>query len=270
MDDAVHMRRAMALAAGVRSSTAPNPWVGCVIVPRPFGTAAATTFEGATAAPGGHHAEASTLAAAGAAARGATLYVTLEPCGHHGRTPPCTDAVITAGVARVVVGVEQPDPQVAGRGIAALREAGIEVTVGVAAEEVAEQLAPYQAPHDRAAVGGAQDGGQPRCPHRRPRRHQPLDHRRGRPPGRAPAAGPLRCRLGGGGNRPGGRPRAHGALGRRGRPRPTVAGRAGQGARGRPGAPGARADRRPERRPGRARTARRAPAARRGWGDGGP
>jgi len=143
MDDAVHMRRAMALAAGVRSSTAPNPWVGCVIVPRPFGTAAATTFEGATAAPGGHHAEASALVAAGAAARGATLYVTLEPCGHHGRTPPCTDAVITAGVARVVVGVEDPDPQVAGRGIAALREAGIEVTVGVAAEEVAEQLAPY-------------------------------------------------------------------------------------------------------------------------------
>ena len=143
MDDAVHMRRAMALAAGVRSSTAPNPWVGCVIVPPPFGTAVPTTFEGATAPPGGPHAEASALAAAGAAARGATLYVTLEPCGHHGRTPPCTDAVIVAGVARVVVGVEDPDPQVAGRGIAALREAGIEVTVGVAAEEVAEQLAPY-------------------------------------------------------------------------------------------------------------------------------
>ena len=143
MDDAVHMRRAMALAAGVRSSTAPNPWVGCVIVTPPFGTAAPTTFEGATAPPGGPHAEAGALAAAGAAARGATLYVTLEPCGHHGRTPPCTDAVIAAGVARVVVGVEDPDPRVAGRGIAALREAGIEVTVGVAAEDVAEQLAPY-------------------------------------------------------------------------------------------------------------------------------
>jgi diaminohydroxyphosphoribosylaminopyrimidine deaminase/5-amino-6-(5-phosphoribosylamino)uracil reductase len=141
MDDAVHMRRAMALAAAVRSSTAPNPWVGCVIVAPP--DAAGATFEGATAPPGGPHAEASALAAAGQAARGATLYVTLEPCAHHGRTPPCTAAVIAAGVARVVIGVEDPDPHVAGRGVAALRDAGIEVSVGVAAAEVAEQLAPY-------------------------------------------------------------------------------------------------------------------------------
>jgi diaminohydroxyphosphoribosylaminopyrimidine deaminase/5-amino-6-(5-phosphoribosylamino)uracil reductase len=83
------------------------------------------------------------LAAAGVAARGATLYVTLEPCAHHGRTPPCTDAIVGAGVARVVVGVEDPDPLVAGGGVAALRAAGIDVTVGVAADEVAEQLAPY-------------------------------------------------------------------------------------------------------------------------------
>ena len=84
------------------------------------------------------------LLEAGEAARGATLYVTLEPCAHHGRTPPCTDAIIEAGVARVVVGIEDPDDRVAGRGLAALRAAGLEVTVGVAADEVAEQLAPYR------------------------------------------------------------------------------------------------------------------------------
>ncbi len=83
------------------------------------------------------------MTAAGEAARDATLYVTLEPCAHHGRTPPCTDAIVAAGVARVVVGLEDPDPQVAGRGLAALRDAGLDVTVGVAAAEIAEQLAPY-------------------------------------------------------------------------------------------------------------------------------
>jgi diaminohydroxyphosphoribosylaminopyrimidine deaminase/5-amino-6-(5-phosphoribosylamino)uracil reductase len=149
MDDPEYMRRAMALAAGVRATTAPNPWVGCVVVPAHVGADATTgpgpagTFEGATAPPGGAHAEVAALAAAGPLARGATLYVTLEPCAHHGRTPPCTDAIVEAGVARVVVAVEDPDPQVAGRGIAALREAGVEVVVGVAADEVAEQLAPY-------------------------------------------------------------------------------------------------------------------------------
>src|SRR5271157_6535 len=144
MGDVELMRRAMALAAAVRSTTAPNPWVGCVIVSaEPAVACVAPTYEGATAPPGGPHAEVAALADAGEAARGATLYVTLEPCAHHGRTPPCTDAIIEAGVARVVVGVEDPDPLVAGGGIAALREAGIDVTVGVAADEVAEQLAPY-------------------------------------------------------------------------------------------------------------------------------
>ncbi len=141
MDDVEHMRRAMALAAEVRSGTAPNPWVGSVVVP--VAASGHRAFEGATAPPGGPHAEVTALAAAKEAAKGATLYVTLEPCVHHGRTPPCTDAIIGAGVSRVVVGIEDPDPRVAGHGVAALEAAGIEVTVGVAAAEVAEQLAPY-------------------------------------------------------------------------------------------------------------------------------
>ena len=141
MDDAEHMRRALDVAATVRGSTAPNPWVGCVVVPpHSHGT---DTFEGATAPPGGPHAEATALAAAGERARGSTLYVTLEPCDHEGRTPPCTAAIVRAGVARVVIGVEDPDPLVAGRGIETLRAAGVEVDVGVEAERVAEQLAPY-------------------------------------------------------------------------------------------------------------------------------
>jgi diaminohydroxyphosphoribosylaminopyrimidine deaminase/5-amino-6-(5-phosphoribosylamino)uracil reductase len=109
MDDLEHMRRAMAQAATVRSTTAPNPWVGCVVVPPDSGPDAGTVFAGATAPPGGPHAEVAALDAAGAAARGATLYVTLEPCAHHGRTPPCTDAIVAARVARVVVGIEDPD-----------------------------------------------------------------------------------------------------------------------------------------------------------------
>ncbi len=143
MDDAEHMRRALEVAATVRGSTAPNPWVGCVVVPATSGGTPTTFFEGATAPPGGPHAEASALAAAGERARGGTLYVTLEPCDHQGRTPPCTAGIVEAGVARVVIGIEDPDPLVAGRGIETLRAAGVEVEVGVEAERVAEQLAPY-------------------------------------------------------------------------------------------------------------------------------
>ncbi|HWF16648.1 MAG TPA: bifunctional diaminohydroxyphosphoribosylaminopyrimidine deaminase/5-amino-6-(5-phosphoribosylamino)uracil reductase RibD [Acidimicrobiales bacterium] len=147
MDDLEHMRRAMALADTVRSSTAPNPWVGSLVVPAgvtaTVDAATGPRFEGATAPPGGPHAEVTALVQAGQAARGATLYATLEPCAHQGRTPPCVDAIIEAGVARVVIGIEDPDPRVAGRGVAALRAAGIEVTEGVAGDEVKEQLAPY-------------------------------------------------------------------------------------------------------------------------------
>jgi diaminohydroxyphosphoribosylaminopyrimidine deaminase/5-amino-6-(5-phosphoribosylamino)uracil reductase len=136
--DAEPMDRAIGLAASVRTSTSPNPWVGCVLE-----AVDGRRFEGATAAPGGPHAEAAALLAAGDAARGATVWVTLEPCAHHGRTPPCADALIDAGVARVVVGIEDPDPNVAGTGIARLRAGGVAVEVGVRAPEITEQLAPY-------------------------------------------------------------------------------------------------------------------------------
>jgi len=138
------MARAIELAHGVRRRTAPNPWVGAVLR-----LADGRVFEGATAPPGGPHAEVSALDGAARAGvgreqlTGAMLCVTMEPCSHHGRTPPCAEAIATAGVGRVVVGIEDPDPQVSGRGLARLREAGVAVSVGVRAEEVAARLAPY-------------------------------------------------------------------------------------------------------------------------------
>lgn len=138
-DDARWMTEAVELGQSVRALTSPNPWVGAVLVPS--GDEPVTL--GATAPPGGPHAEATALELAGGSAAGATLYVTLEPCSHQGRTPPCADALIEAGVCRVVVGVEDPDQRVAGRGIARLRDAGIQVDVGVEATAVQASLAPY-------------------------------------------------------------------------------------------------------------------------------
>src|SRR5947208_3097613 len=103
------MERAVAVAATVRGTTSPNPWVGAVVE-----AAGGELFEGATQPPGGAHAEIGALTAAGEQASGATLYSTLEPCSHTGRTGPCTEAIIAAGVVRVVVGVEDPDVNVAG------------------------------------------------------------------------------------------------------------------------------------------------------------
>ncbi len=137
-DDETAMRRAVGLAATVRATASPNPWVGCVVV-----SDDGTVFEGATAAPGGPHAEAAALAAAGSRARGATLYATLEPCSHHGRTPPCADAIVAAGVARVVVALEDPDQKVRGRGLTHLRDAGVAVELGLCAGDVSAQLGPY-------------------------------------------------------------------------------------------------------------------------------
>lgn len=134
-DDERHMGQAIREADRARLATSPRPWVGAWIEPGGFG--------GHTQGRSGPHAEVAALAAAGDRARGATLYCTLEPCSHHGRTGPCVDAVIEAGVGRVVVGVVDPDEKVAGQGIARLRAAGLDVDVGVAGALVAEQLAPY-------------------------------------------------------------------------------------------------------------------------------
>jgi len=133
------MGEALAAAATARQRTSPNPWVGAVVVPAGDGPVAL----GATEPPGGPHAEVVALELAGEDAKGATVYVTLEPCAHHGRTPPCTDALIAAGVGRVVVGTLDPDAKVAGRGVEALRAAGIEVEVGVLGDEVEACLEPY-------------------------------------------------------------------------------------------------------------------------------
>jgi diaminohydroxyphosphoribosylaminopyrimidine deaminase/5-amino-6-(5-phosphoribosylamino)uracil reductase len=137
--DNERMDRALELAASVRASTPPNPWVGCVIQ-----ALDGTVFDGATQPVGGPHAEAVALAAAeGHDLVGATAWVTLEPCSHHGRTPPCADALVAAGVSRVVVALEDPDPKVAGQGLDRLRAAGVAVEIGVRAAEAAELLAPY-------------------------------------------------------------------------------------------------------------------------------
>ncbi|CAN5425801.1 bifunctional diaminohydroxyphosphoribosylaminopyrimidine deaminase/5-amino-6-(5-phosphoribosylamino)uracil reductase RibD [soil metagenome] len=138
MEDTEAMQQAIELAASVRGHTSPNPWVGCVIE-----SVDGQLFTGATEPPGGRHAEAAALDAAGDAARGATVWATLEPCSHTGRTAPCADALIAAGVARVVVAVEDPDPRVSGQGIERLRVAGITVEVGVGSDAVRSQLAPY-------------------------------------------------------------------------------------------------------------------------------
>ncbi len=121
--DARYMARALQLARRGFYTAAPNPCVGCVIV-----AAGRVVGEGWHAATGGAHAEAVALDRAGAAARGATAYLTLEPCTHHGRTPPCSEALIAAGIARAVVAVRDPNPQVAG--VAALASAGIDTSVG--------------------------------------------------------------------------------------------------------------------------------------------
>lgn len=127
------MARALELARKGVYSTHPNPRVGCVIV-----ADGQVVGEGWHARAGEPHAEVHALRQAGAKARGATAYVTLEPCSHHGRTPPCAEALVQAGVTRVVAAMQDPNPQVAGRGLARLQEAGIEVACGVLEGEARE------------------------------------------------------------------------------------------------------------------------------------
>ncbi len=127
------MRAALALARRSLGRTWPNPAVGCVIVKDDRVIARGRTRDG-----GRPHAEADAIAQAGEAARGATVYVTLEPCAHHGKTPPCADALLAAGVARVVSALEDPDPRVKGQGHARLKAAGISVDLGEGAAEAAE------------------------------------------------------------------------------------------------------------------------------------
>ncbi len=124
--DQQYMQRALKLAERGLFTSMPNPRVGCVIVHHD-----AVVGEGFHARAGEPHAEVFALREAGDKARGATAYVTLEPCAHHGRTPPCADALIRAGVARVVMACEDPDPQVDGRGLKRLRDAGITVDTGL-------------------------------------------------------------------------------------------------------------------------------------------
>ena len=136
--DARFMRRALGLGERARGRTGDNPHVGCVIV-----SAGRVIGEGWTSEPGQHHAEVNALLAAetaGHSVSGATLYATVEPCCFVGRTPACSATLVGKGIARVVFGIRDPHPRVNGRGAAQLRDAGIEVTEGVCAEEIRASL----------------------------------------------------------------------------------------------------------------------------------
>lgn len=136
--DVWHMRRALELAAQGQGYVEPNPMVGCVVV-----RGAEIIGEGWHRRFGGPHAEVEALRIAGSRAAGTTLYVTLEPCCHQGKTPPCTRAILEAGVSRVVVAARDPFPQVDGEGLAELRKAGVEVEPGVLEREAHRLNAPY-------------------------------------------------------------------------------------------------------------------------------
>src|ERR1700761_3491084 len=136
--DTGFMAAALSLAARNLGDTWPNPAVGCVLVKDGI-----VVGRGWTASGGRPHAETVALERAGSAARGATAYVTLEPCSHHGKTPPCAEALIAAGIRRCVIGLQDPDPRVAGRGIEMLRQAGQVVMTGVLEREATDVTAGF-------------------------------------------------------------------------------------------------------------------------------
>jgi diaminohydroxyphosphoribosylaminopyrimidine deaminase/5-amino-6-(5-phosphoribosylamino)uracil reductase len=138
VSDEAFIERTLALAEEGRGLVSPNPMVGAVVV-----SGGRVVGEGFHEGPGLPHAEVVALARAGDRARGATLYATLEPCSHHGRTPPCADAVIDAGISRVVVAMRDPNPIVDGRGLARLESAGVAVSVGIHADEAERQNAAF-------------------------------------------------------------------------------------------------------------------------------
>ncbi len=158
-DDHRFMQLALAVGRRGQGRTWPNPSVGAVVVKD-----GVILGRGWTQPGGRPHAEPVALQRAGAAAKGATLYVTLEPCSHHGKSPPCADAIIAAGIARVVSAIEDPNPEVAGQGYARLREAGIEVDVGLCRNEAARAHAGHflrvreQRPHVTLKLAVSADG----------------------------------------------------------------------------------------------------------------
>ena len=136
--DTTYMHRAIELAEKGRGRTSPNPLVGAVVVKD-----SRVVGEGFHEVVGGPHAEVNALSCAGKDANDATMYVTLEPCCVYGRTPPCTEAIIKAGIGEVVVGIEDPNPQVSGSGIDELKNKGIKVRSGILTERVASQNEAY-------------------------------------------------------------------------------------------------------------------------------
>lgn len=167
--DLRHMRTALRLAERGRGSTSPNPMVGALVVD-PSGV---IVGHGAHERAGGPHAEVYALRAAGERAAGATLYCTLEPCAHHGRTGPCAPLVVQSGIARAVIATADPNPRVAGRGNALMRSAGVDVTCGVLEDEAEALNAPfftvmrYRRPYVTMKVATSLDGRIAAAPGRR-------------------------------------------------------------------------------------------------------